>query len=216
MHLFEHVGKEERKRVCFISDRQKGVLIGLENFWPRAWNRYCYRHIYANFKKDFPALQLRSLFWAAAKSSNLIEFNAVMSQIKAVDLVAYSWLLGIPSKHWSRHGFEESIKVDHWATTLPPAIHKRLEDIKKEARHIIPIWAGEDEYEVKDISRHYIPPVKNRLPGRPKLARRREADEQKRDGRSTRVKCGLCRQCGHNKRSCSRNPENINKRTRYE
>ncbi|KAK3227190.1 hypothetical protein Dsin_007052 [Dipteronia sinensis] len=127
-----------------------------KKFWPRAWNRYCYKHIYANFKKDFPALQLRSLFWAAAKSSNLIEFNAVMSQIKAADLVAYSWLLGIPSKHWSRHGFEESIKVDHWATTLPPAIHKRLEDIKKEARHIIPIWAGEDEYEVKGISRHYI------------------------------------------------------------
>ncbi|KAK3221868.1 hypothetical protein Dsin_008893 [Dipteronia sinensis] len=36
MHLFEHVGMEERKRACFISDRQKGVLIGLEKFWPRA------------------------------------------------------------------------------------------------------------------------------------------------------------------------------------
>ncbi|KAK3217938.1 hypothetical protein Dsin_011908 [Dipteronia sinensis] len=43
-----------------------------------------------------------------------------------------------------------------WATALPLAIYKRLEVIKKEARHIIPILADEDEYEVKDISRHYI------------------------------------------------------------
>ncbi|TXG65182.1 hypothetical protein EZV62_006457 [Acer yangbiense] len=173
-----------------------------------------------------------------------------------------------------------------WETILPPVIHKRLEVIKKEARYIIPIWAGEDEYEVKDISRHYIvklnsqqcecglwqvsglpckhvvacinawrkdlndcvhnylkkeaylktysfmihpipaestwpdvevddnvlPPVKKRLPGRPKLARRREMDEQQRDRRSDGLKCGLCREFGHNRRSCSRNPDNMGKR----
>ncbi|KAK2652498.1 hypothetical protein Ddye_012354 [Dipteronia dyeriana] len=51
--------------------------------------------------------------------------------------------------------------MSSWTTTLPYAIHKRLEDIKKEARHIIPIWAGEDEYEVKYISRHYIVKLNN-------------------------------------------------------
>ncbi|TXG57639.1 hypothetical protein EZV62_015468 [Acer yangbiense] len=331
MHLFEHIGMEERRRVCFMSDRQKSVLIGLEKFWPNSWTRYCCRHIYANFKTRYPGLQLRNLFWAAAKCSNLIDFNVVMNELKTIDLNAYAWLMEISPTHWCRHGFDESIKVDHvtnnitesfngwlnqyrtlpiltfmeeyrrkimrriqkmhdqcikWETILPPVIHKRLKVIKKEARHIIPIWAAEDEYEVKDISRHYIvklnsqqcecglwqvsglpckhvvacinawrrdlndyvhnylkneaclktysfmihpiptestwpdveandnvlPLVKKRLPGRPKLARRREVDEQRRDRRSNGLKCGLCREFGHNRRSCSRNPDNMDKR----
>ena len=111
MHLFEHIGMEERRRVCFMSNRQKVVLLGLEKFWPNSWTRYWCMHIYANFKTRYLGLQLRNLVYAARKYSNLIDFNVVMNELKTVDLEAYAWLIEISPTHWSRHGCDESIKV---------------------------------------------------------------------------------------------------------
>ncbi|KAK1563255.1 hypothetical protein Q3G72_024874 [Acer saccharum] len=47
------------------------------------------------------------------------------------------------------------------------------------------------------------PPVIKRLPGRPKLARRREVDEQRRDRKSDGLKCGLCREFGYSRSGAS-------------
>ena len=54
-----------------------------------------------------------------------------------------------------------------------------------------------------------LPPPLRRLPGRPRKNRRREADEgapSSQTRRSSTLRCALCKQYGHNKRTCQRGP----------
>lgn len=47
---YEQFGKNKGCRLCFITDRQKGVLIALDQVFPISEKRFCCRHKYANFK----------------------------------------------------------------------------------------------------------------------------------------------------------------------
>ncbi|KAK9232911.1 hypothetical protein WN943_023159 [Citrus x changshan-huyou] len=54
-----------------------------------------------------------------------------------------------------------------------------------------------------------------RPPRRPKMNRRREADEVSAEKRRYRMQCKHCKEFGHNKRGCPINPLNANKSTRH-
>ncbi|RZC92577.1 hypothetical protein C5167_029355 [Papaver somniferum] len=47
-------------KVAFISDRQKGLLEAVGIVFPGHHHRYCWRHLYKNFKKDYKGLELYS------------------------------------------------------------------------------------------------------------------------------------------------------------
>ncbi|KAK9225782.1 hypothetical protein WN943_010827 [Citrus x changshan-huyou] len=68
-----------------------------------------------------------------------------------------------------------------------------------------PITPGDEIY----------PPLVKRPPGRPKMNRRREADEVPPEKKRYRMQCKCCKQFGHNKRGCPINPLNANKRTKH-
>ncbi|KAK4431573.1 hypothetical protein Salat_0919400 [Sesamum alatum] len=55
-----------------------------------------------------------------------------------------------------------------------------------------------------DVSPTLLPPVIKRMPGRPKKSRRKEqAEEPNAVRRSNIVKCKVCNELGHNRRTCS-------------
>ena len=62
------------------------------------------------------------------------------------------------------------------------------------------------------------PPVLRRLPGRSKMNRRKEHDEcetkTSQSKRSLSVKCHICKEFGHNKRTCQRAPVRGNNKRR--
>lgn len=60
--LYEQIGCNQGDGLCFMSDRQKGILIALDQVLQLALKRYCCRHIYANFEKKFPILLLKKIF----------------------------------------------------------------------------------------------------------------------------------------------------------
>ncbi|KAH9667976.1 hypothetical protein KPL70_021250 [Citrus sinensis] len=68
-----------------------------------------------------------------------------------------------------------------------------------------PITPGDEIY----------PPLVKRPPGRPKMNRRREADEVPPEKKRYRMQCKCCKQFGHNKRGCPINPLNANKCTKH-
>ena len=100
--------------LCFMSDRQKGVLKAIKNEWPKVSNRYCLRHISANFNANskFSSLDINWMLWKAAEEGSEVGFKQVMKRIKGVSVEAYQWLMNIHIERWARHRFDTHIKSD--------------------------------------------------------------------------------------------------------
>ena len=60
--LNEFIGADDHRLVTIINDRQKGLLWGLEKYYPNASTSYCARHIFAYLKCRFLGLNVMRLF----------------------------------------------------------------------------------------------------------------------------------------------------------
>ncbi|KAK2660175.1 hypothetical protein Ddye_006708 [Dipteronia dyeriana] len=70
--------------------------------------RYCARHIYANFILTYNGDHFKKLFWRASRSSNVFDFKETMDEIDVINPAAKSWLQEIEPKHWSRYAYDHS------------------------------------------------------------------------------------------------------------
>ncbi|XP_021736280.1 uncharacterized protein LOC110702846 [Chenopodium quinoa] len=77
---------------------------------PKAEQRFCVRHIWANFKLNFTGSTFKELFWRAARATTIFEHEIAMESIKFLDEEAYEYLINIPPHHWSRHAFTPNCK----------------------------------------------------------------------------------------------------------
>ena len=68
--------------------------------------RCCARHIYANWRKNHPGVVLKNMFWRAAKTSTVEEFNLIMEEIKGISPLAYTDLVKTEPRYWSRAFFD--------------------------------------------------------------------------------------------------------------
>ncbi|XP_010668053.2 uncharacterized protein LOC104885042 [Beta vulgaris subsp. vulgaris] len=109
---------------------------------------------------------------------------------------------------------------EHWdRDDICPNIINRLQVLSSDSRTCIPYLSGDGEYEVVD-DKSMLPAIPDReqwpessLPaieppafkrgvGRPPKNRRREEEEQRKCKRSNTVKCGICKEFGHNSQTC--------------
>ncbi|GKD24107.1 hypothetical protein Tco_1225810, partial [Tanacetum coccineum] len=79
-----------------------GLMEAVKDAMPNAEHRQCARHIYDNFRKQYPGLEFRQLFWAASKASYPWFFNKIIDKIKSVNLNAHKYLMDKNPKTWSR------------------------------------------------------------------------------------------------------------------
>jgi len=103
-NLSAHVIKS-RQDVCVISDRAKGILTSLHELRrfqePRAFHRFCIRHLKSNFQSKFPNKDLSRLMWRAASAHQVRKFESLMWQIKEENIEAYEYLMEIPLEKWT-------------------------------------------------------------------------------------------------------------------
>lgn len=78
-----------------------GVLIALDEVFPNSDKRFCCRHIYTNFKQQFPRDVLKKLFWAVVRSGLGAQFNTYTEEIIKISPAAHKWLSEIPFGNWS-------------------------------------------------------------------------------------------------------------------
>ncbi|KAG8374214.1 hypothetical protein BUALT_Bualt11G0107800 [Buddleja alternifolia] len=104
---------ENQYRWTFMSDKQKGLIPAFESLFPDAENRFCVRHLHTNMKKDgFGGMAVKNALWAAARASRIEEFGRRLEELKAIDELAYSWLVKKPPNQWSRSHFSPFPKCD--------------------------------------------------------------------------------------------------------
>uniref|UniRef100_A0A2N9F9N5 Transposase MuDR plant domain-containing protein n=1 Tax=Fagus sylvatica TaxID=28930 RepID=A0A2N9F9N5_FAGSY len=80
--LFKDIGDLSYESWTFMSDQQKGLVPTFEKLMPVDHRQ-----------------------WAAARATNMAEFEIEMEKIKDINVKAWKWLDGHPKEHWSRASF---------------------------------------------------------------------------------------------------------------
>ncbi|XP_014490332.1 uncharacterized protein LOC106753060 [Vigna radiata var. radiata] len=154
-----------------MSDQQKGLLQAIQEVIPRVDQRFCVRHLYANFRKQFPGKQLKRLMWKAATTTLPQTLEAEMRNIKQLNDDAFKYLFKIPPRHWSRSRFISKPQCDTLVNNMSEAfnsvmLHTRskpivcmLEDIRL---YLMKRWAT-NRTKSQSLSGEICPKIKTRL-----------------------------------------------------
>ncbi|XP_026450702.1 uncharacterized protein LOC113350798 [Papaver somniferum] len=100
-------------RITFISDRQKGLLEAVPKVFPGTRVRYCFRHLYKNFKKYYKAPTLHISLWNACKAYKVKHFQEHFDSICKENADAGECLRKEDPSTWSRVYFDPISCCEH-------------------------------------------------------------------------------------------------------
>ncbi|KAL4333847.1 hypothetical protein GQ457_07G010930 [Hibiscus cannabinus] len=223
----------------FMSDKQKGLIEEIADFFPNVEHRTCVRHVYTNFKSNsgFQGKALKDALWKAARTTYMKEYTDAMKEIRyevsagpadqhVIDLGAHTcscrrWdLTGIPCIHvvaaiLMRQERPETYVANCYSKHIQTMIY---------SHHVRPL-RGPNQWAHLHTNVPILPPVIRRPVGRPQKNRRKEADEiltatERMSKRGVvQMTCRKCGNIGHNRRSCkgpvggnTHLPSNVNAR----
>ncbi|KAK8708687.1 hypothetical protein V6N13_059725 [Hibiscus sabdariffa] len=86
------LGINDSCNICFMNDKEKGLVDVVDHIFPNANVINCVRHIYNNFKELHKGKALKDAVWKAARATYMQEFEEAMKQLKALSVPAYNWL----------------------------------------------------------------------------------------------------------------------------
>ncbi|KAI3965517.1 hypothetical protein MKW92_034947 [Papaver armeniacum] len=92
LHNLLEVNTENMPRLTILSDRQKGIVDGVEANFPTAFHGFCMRHLSDSFRKEFNNTMLVNLLWEAAWALTVIEFEAKILEIEEISQDAAYWI----------------------------------------------------------------------------------------------------------------------------
>ncbi|XP_019196245.1 PREDICTED: uncharacterized protein LOC109190237 [Ipomoea nil] len=96
-----------------ISDKQKGLLPAVEELFTGLEQRFCVRHMHANFLKDgFTGNVLKLKLWAVCKATTEADFKRYMEELKEENDKAAEWLAARDPRHYCRAFFSTFPKCD--------------------------------------------------------------------------------------------------------
>nr|XP_040251478.1 uncharacterized protein LOC120968635 [Aegilops tauschii subsp. strangulata] len=114
-----------------ISDRQKGLLNAIQDVFPHSPQRYCLRHIYANFQSaGFKSEELKKHMDNAAYSYTKNGFEVAMNELRKEDEDSWKWLCDIPKETWARHAMDHTCKTDLVVNNLSEVFNKMILDVR--------------------------------------------------------------------------------------
>ena len=110
--LKEDLGITNTAPWTIMSDRQKGLINAVAAEFPDSQHRFCVRHLYQNFNKQFKGEVLKNKLWAIARSYNISEWKKNMDEMRELNIEAYEYLEAIEPSAWCRAHFSELPKCD--------------------------------------------------------------------------------------------------------
>nr|KAJ0194361.1 hypothetical protein LSAT_V11C800425480 [Lactuca sativa] len=114
-----------------ISYQHKGLLQAVADLLPHVEHRQCARHIFANFRKKFTGLELKSLFWEAAISTVEGDFLATMEKIKKITETGYNYLMARKPETWCRAFFSHGYACEAVENGVAECFNAMIKQIRK-------------------------------------------------------------------------------------
>lgn len=106
LHNLLEINTENMPRLTILSDRQKGIVDGVEANFPTAFHGFCMRHLSESFRKEFNNTILVNLLWDAAHALTVMDFEAKILEIEEISQDAAYWIRRIPPRLWATAYFE--------------------------------------------------------------------------------------------------------------
>jgi hypothetical protein len=131
--LKEALGGEQGKfgYYTIMSDRQKGLLKAISTIFPNCPQRYCLRHIYANFQTaGFRGEDLKKCMDNASYSYTKAGFDLAMEELKKQSEAAWAWLTKIPVQTWARWAMDTNCKTDLVVNNLSEVFNRYILDVR--------------------------------------------------------------------------------------
>ncbi|GJS05332.1 hypothetical protein Tco_0321840 [Tanacetum coccineum] len=224
--LHEDLSLGRGSGLTIISDAHKGLIEVVVSWFPNAEHRQCTRHIYANFKRKLSGLQYKRLFWIAVATSVEQVFMQKIKEIKLLDVAAFNLLVERNPNSWSRTYFEMDRCTTAFENGILESFNSRIlgaayTHMKMEPelgvsqfysknkwleayQHSIRPVPGSKLWKPVDFPKP-LPPIKRKMPMRPKKVRIRHPTENDHEiSRRRRVmQCHMCWEVGHNKITCT-------------
>ncbi|MCO5561613.1 hypothetical protein L7F22_015234 [Adiantum nelumboides] len=117
--------------LCFISDKQKGLLSGMELVFPGCEHAYCMRHLDANLKKKCNNGEFIHLFWVAAYASAVVGYEEAIEGMKAINDLATTYLLNTsPPSHWATSYFKGK-RYGHLTSNITESLNAWLLEARR-------------------------------------------------------------------------------------
>nr|KAJ0223085.1 hypothetical protein LSAT_V11C200064690 [Lactuca sativa] len=135
--------------LVLISDQHKGLLQAVADLLPNVEHRQCARHIFANFRKKFTGVELKSLFWEAAMSTVEGDFLATMEKIKKITKQDTIILLQGNLKLDAEPSFLMGQEATKWRGNYGPNIQIKLNEFGKDMRLWTVVPSGGDVFETR-------------------------------------------------------------------
>ncbi|CAA0828636.1 Unknown protein [Striga hermonthica] len=117
LHGLLEANTENMPRLTILSDRQKGIVDGVEANFPTAFHGFCMRHLSESFQKEFNNADLVGLLWDAAHALTVIEFEAKVLEIEEISQDAAYWIRRVPPRLWATAYFE-GMRFGHLTANL--------------------------------------------------------------------------------------------------
>ncbi|XP_026428409.1 uncharacterized protein LOC113324307 [Papaver somniferum] len=124
--------------LTFISDRQKGFVSALQEVFSSNRNRFCFRHIFENFKgKVHKGTHMKTLAWGEAKAYRNTYHNRYMSTMEIDNKRAHQWFEDIPTHLWARSTFDTTLKCEHVTNNIYGSLNSWTLDVRSKPLHRI-------------------------------------------------------------------------------
>ncbi|KAI3847200.1 hypothetical protein MKX03_033307 [Papaver bracteatum] len=108
LHNLLEVNTENMPMLTILSDRNKGIVEGVEANFPTAFHGFCMRYLSDCFRKEFNNTMLVNLLWEASWALSVVEFDAKIMEIEEISQDAARWIRGIPPLLWATDHFQGS------------------------------------------------------------------------------------------------------------
>ena len=119
------------KALVFLSNRQKGLVEGVEKVFVGCPHGYCLKHLEANLIKEFKNSKLSEFLWKAASATTQPMFDKALEDMTKINPKSVPWLLShTKPEHWAELYFLDVIMAISPQTLQNLSIHGFLKRIK--------------------------------------------------------------------------------------
>ncbi|KAK2983081.1 hypothetical protein RJ640_006468 [Escallonia rubra] len=122
LHNLLEVNTENMPKLTILSDRQTGIVNGVEANFPTAFHGFCMRHLSDSFRKEFNNTMLVNLLWDAAYALTVIEFEAKILEIAEISQDAAYWIRRVPPRLWATAYFE-GVRFGHLTANIVDSLN---------------------------------------------------------------------------------------------